>query len=268
MGIFEYLDYKKWVRDRIQAMPKQGRGQLKKIADHLGASPAIISQVFGGERELTPEQALLLSDFFSLNKAETRFLVALVNFARAGTHRYRESLEEEIEEMRGLSRELSNRVKQNFRFTDEVKAALYSNWYYLAIWSLTSIEGFGNLESISKRLAIPPRKAREAVEFLLRHALIVEDKRGRLKVGPSLIHLESTSPQIPRHHQNWRLQAFRHHENPGHDDVFYSAPVTLSAEEASDLRESIIKFIAESVNRIKDSKSEKLFCLNIDWFEV
>ena len=122
MILFGYDDYKKWVREALQAMPKGGRGQLKKIADYLGTSPTIVTQVFGGDRELTPEQALLLADFFALSKIETRFLILLVNFARAGTQRYRQSLKEEIEETRVHAREISNRVKKNFILTDEVKS--------------------------------------------------------------------------------------------------------------------------------------------------
>jgi len=268
MLLFEYDDYKQWVRDRLNAMPRAGRGQLKKIADHLGTSPTIVTQVFGGDRQLTPEQAVMLSDFFALSKIETRFLILLVNYGRAGTHRYRQNLKEEMEESRLKAKEISNRVKQNFALTDEVKSVLYSNWYYLAIWSLTAIEDFSGLESVATRLGVSKKKTREALDFLLRYSLVIEDQEGRFKVGPTLVHLESGSPQIPRHHQNWRLQAFRHYENPGADDAFYTAPVTLSAADVHKVRENLLKFIAECVNTIKDSPSEKLYCLCVDWFEI
>ena len=112
------------------------------------------------------------------------------------------------------------------------------------------------------------KKAREAIEYLLRYSLITEDAEGKLKVGPTLVHLESGSPQIPRHHQNWRLQAFRHYENPKAEDAFYTAPVTLSESDVHKVRENILKLIADSVSTIKDSPSEKLYCLCLDWFEI
>ncbi|MBL7542612.1 MAG: hypothetical protein JNL11_02295 [Bdellovibrionaceae bacterium] len=57
MNLFETLDYKSWVNERIQTLPKGGRGQYKQMSDHMGVNPTIVTQVFNGDRELTPEQA-------------------------------------------------------------------------------------------------------------------------------------------------------------------------------------------------------------------
>ncbi len=268
MNLFEFEDYKVWVNARIQSLPKSGRGQYKRIAEHLSVNATIVTQVFNGDRELTPEQAVLLADYFALSKIETRFLLLLVNFSRAGSHLYKKNLKEEILEVREQAREIKNRVQQDQVLTDEAKSILYSNWYYLAIWSLTAIPEFQNLEAIIERLKINKKKAREAIEFLKKYALIIESENGNFKNGPTLVHLESTSSQIPRHHQNWRLQAFRHYENQAATDAFYSAPITLSEKDAVLIRENMLKFISTSVDIIKDSPSEKLYCLCFDWFEI
>jgi len=268
MSVYEYNDYKIWVHDRLKSLPKEGRGQLKRIAEHLNTSPTIVTQVFNGDRELTPEQALSLADYFTLNKNESRFLILLVNYARTSSHRYKLSLKEEIEEARLRAREISHRVRQNFALTQEAKSILYSNWYYLAIWSLTAVPGFDHLEAIASHLKISKKKTREALEYLIKFSLVLEDEQGRLKVGPTLLHLESSSPQIPRHHQNWRLQAFNRYENPSPESIHYTAPVTLSVEDVNRVRENTLKFISDNVNIIKESSSEKLYCLCIDWFEV
>lgn len=267
MNIFEYEDYKRWVNDKVRSLPKKGRGQYSRIAEYLNTSPAIVTQVFTGDRELTPEQALLLAGYFALPKLESRYFVLLVNFARAGSHLYREKIMEEIQEMKAQSQEIAKRVPQNAEITEEAKAILYSNWYYLAVWNLIAINSFSRLESVAERLGINKSKAREAIDFLLKFRLIkfVDEE---LKVGPTLIHLESKSPHIPRHHQNWRLQAFRHYEDPIVSDAFYTAPMTLSKADAVKLREQILKFISQTVDVVKDSPSEELYCLCIDWFKV
>lgn len=267
MSIFEFEDYKKWTNSTIEGMAKGGRGQYRRIADFLNTSPTIVTQVFKGDRELTAEQSVLLAEYFALSKIESRFLILLVNFSRAASQRYRQILKEEIEELREKSREIKNRVQQNIALTEEVKSVLYSNWYYLAIWSLTAIKEFDNLEAIIDRLKLNRKKAREALDFLIKYSFVL-DEDGHLKVGPTLIHLESQSAHIPRQHQNWRLQAFRRYENQTATDVSYTAPVTLSENDAEILRERVRKFISESVNLIKDSPSEKLYCLCLDWFEV
>lgn len=268
MNIFSYDNYKLWVQERIQALPNRGRGQFIKIANHLSTSPTIVTQVFKNDRDLTPEQALLLADYFGLVKLETRYLVMLVNYSRAGSHRYKMALKEEIIEMQLSSREIQNRVPQSQKLSEEAKAILYSNWYYLAIWSLAAIPEFQNLNMMADRLGIKKRQVRGALDFLVKHALINESASGELSVGPTLLHLEADSPQIPRHHQNWRLQAFRHYENPLSQSVSYTAPVTLSEQDVGILREKILEFISQTVARIKTSPSEKFYCFCLDWFEV
>ncbi len=268
MDIFEYDDYKKWVIAKIDFLANKGRGQYSRIAEHLNTSPTIVTQVFKGDRELTPEQALLLAKYFALSKSESRFFILLVNFARAGSHLYRESLREEIIEERKRSQEIRNRVPQDIILTEEVKAILYSNWYYLAIWSLSAIEGFDDLEVICKRINLSKAKGREALDFLLKYSLVKYDEENKLRVGHTLLHLDANSPQIARHHQNWRLQAFSRYEAPMAEDAFYTAPITLSRSDAKKLRTSILKFISQTGELVKDSPSEELFCLCIDWFVV
>jgi plasmid maintenance system antidote protein VapI len=259
--------YKKWVNDKIHAMPKRGRGQYRILADFLHTSPTIITQVFRGDRELTAEQATLLCKYFGLTKMETRYLILLVNLARASSHHYRTLLHEELIEIRSHAKQVGQRVPRHIELTEDAKAILYSNWYYLAAWSLVAIGGFDSAKAVSERLKIPIKKASDALGFLKKHGLVIE-KNGKLLVGPTHLHLDSDSPQIPRHHQNWRLRAFQKYESSNDDHVFYTAPVTLSRKDANILREKCLKFIEEAVAVVTPSPSETLHCLCLDWFEV
>ncbi len=265
--IFEYRDYKKWVNDRIASMPKGGRGQYMRIVEFLNTSSAIVTQIFKGDRDLTAEQAVLLSDHFGLSKIERQYFLLLVNYSRAGSHRYKKILEEEMAELQMRAREIKSRVPQDRELTEEAKAILYSNWYYLAIWSLTAIPGFETIDLITERLQISRAKANQALEFLEKHGL-VKSTDGKLSIGPTLIHLESSSPNIPRHHQNWRSRAFLKYENLGPEDAAYTAPITLSKKDAVIMRERVLAFVSEALKLVKDSPSEELHCLCIDWFRV
>ena len=95
----------------------------------------------------------------------------------------------EIQEFREQTREIKNRVQQDQILTEEAKSILYSNWYYLAIWSLAAIPDFQNFDSLVERLKINKKKAREALEFLKKYVLVIEDENGNLKNGPTLVHL-------------------------------------------------------------------------------
>jgi uncharacterized protein (TIGR02147 family) len=267
MSLFQYMDYKKWVTDYVEALPHRGRGQYRKMAAHLNTSSAIMTQVFKGERDLTAEQAVLLSEYLGLSKIERQFFILLVNYSRATSFRYKEILKSEIEEVKVRAQELKYRVQQSTELTPEAKAILYSNWYYLAIWSLTAIPEFDNLESIADRLDLSRIKTKEALEFLVKYSLVIEEN-GKFKIGPKLIHLESSSPQIPRHHQNWRLRAFQRYESARPQDLFFTGPITISEKDAAILRERLVTFISDAVLFLKDSPSEKLYSLCLDWFEV
>jgi plasmid maintenance system antidote protein VapI len=267
MDLFQYDSYKKWVTHRIESLPNKGRGQYRRLAERLRTNSTIIHQIFKGDRDLTPEQALLLAEYFGLTQAEQKFFLLLVNYSRAASAKYQGVLKEEIQEARKASQEIKNRVAQDFRLTDEAKAVVYSNWYYLAIWSLVAIQGFQTAEPIAARLSLPREIVQNAVEKLIKHGLLVVI-HGVLAIGPALLHLEASSPHISRHHQNWRLQAFRRYENPPAKDLFYTAPITLSEQTAEKIRQNILKMIGDMTTAVKDSPSEKLYCLCLDWFEL
>ena len=265
--VFGYTDYKKWVNDRISAMPNGGRGQYSRIVEHIGSSSAIVTQIFKGSRELTPEQAILLCDYFGFSKLERQYFLLLVNYSRAASFRYKKILKEEIREFQLRAKEIGARVPQDRELSEEAKATLYSNWYYLAIWSLTAIPGLNSIDLITERLSISRAKANQALAFLIKHSLVLETAEG-LTTGPTLLHLESSSPNIPRHHQNWRNRALLKYEELGEEDAAYTAPITLSLKDAALVRERVLNFIAETVAFVEPSPSEELFCLCLDWFKV
>lgn len=267
MDIFDFDSYKKWVNSRIEALPSKGRGQYRRLSEKLRTNSTIIHQVFKGDRDLTPEQAILLSEYFGLTQAEQRFLLLLVNHSRAASAKYQQILKNEILESRRASKEIRNRVAQDFRLTEEAKAVVYSNWYYLAIWSLVAIEGYQSSESISSKLGLPRETIQNAIDKLLEFGLLIL-KQSKLSIGPALLHLEAFSPHIARHHQNWRLQAFRKYETLDPQNLFYTAPITLSEKTAEKIRQNVLKMIGETIELVKDSPSEKLVCLCIDWFEL
>jgi hypothetical protein len=50
-------------------------------------------------------------------------------------------------------------------------------------------------------------------------------------------------------------------------DPFITAPVSLSVEDASKVKALLLTAFEGSMKIVKPSPSEKVFCLNLDWFE-
>ena len=87
MQIFDFQDYRTYIRSRQKTLPKNGWGFVSQLAKHLGINQVQVSQVLGGKKDFTLEQAVDIADFFSLSSIEKEYLIWLVIKARAGTHR-------------------------------------------------------------------------------------------------------------------------------------------------------------------------------------
>ena len=70
--IFSHLSYKGFINEYFESLPKAGRGQSKKLADHLGDSTVVSSQTLKGERDFSNENAFKTAQFLKLNSFETQ----------------------------------------------------------------------------------------------------------------------------------------------------------------------------------------------------
>src|ERR1039457_3217815 len=85
MKLFEFDNYKEFVRKKLRGTTNKGHGQYSRIAEHLSIHTSMVSQVFGGEKHLTFEQACGICNYFGFTELETDYFIALVQLDRAGT---------------------------------------------------------------------------------------------------------------------------------------------------------------------------------------
>lgn len=266
-SLFESEDYKVYVRAWIQSQPKNGRGQLLKFARLLGISSVSVSHVFSGPRHLTPEQAVELAEFLGLNPIEDEYFQLLVAEARAGTPKLREKTRRQRDQVRERARQVKSRLALDGQITEAVQATFYSEWYFSAVRMLTAIEGFHSVTAIADRLHLPKPLVRETLEFLARHGLCVE-KGGAYHIGPKKTHLGADAALASRHHVNWRLKGIENVHGFGPDEMFYTAPMHLSAAALKLVRAELVEAVARAIKIVSAAESEELACLNIDFFRV
>lgn len=265
MSIYEYQDYKRYVNDWIGSQPKAGHGQLRRLAHFLNVNSVVMSQVFRGDRDLSPEQAMGVAKFLGLSESERNYILLLIQKARAGSKELGDVLQSQIESAQKQSRSLKNRIKHS-RFTEQGRATFYSNWYYSAVRLGLSIDRLSNVVSIADHFGLERSLVAKVIGFLLENQLIVE-RNGKFDLGPQVTHVGHDSPFVNRHHANWRLQGLKAMERIAEDEVFYTGPMALSHEAAKEIRKDIVGLIERSTKRVADSKSELLACLNVDWFK-
>jgi uncharacterized protein (TIGR02147 family) len=266
MSVYEYHDYKPYLASVMQAFPNHGRGQARRLAEHLSVSSVVISQILSGNRHFTPEQALQVAAYFGFDERSTEYFVLLVNQARAGSKTLVAHYESKLEKLRRETMNLKNRVIDHRELSEADKGVFYSNWFYSGIRLLSSIEGYNSVEAIATYFGLSRAKVAEVVEFLVDRGLCKEEN-GHLQMGVTATYVDSASRFVNSHRRNWRLKGLERFTEPGPRDLFYSSPFSLSNKDADLIRKEIVKMIGEISKRVGHSDSEKLTCLNIDYFE-
>lgn len=267
MRFFEYLDYKRFLKDYLLSMPRNGYGQAKRLSDYLGVSSVAVSQVLSGDKHFTPEQGLQVCEFFGFDEQTTEYLLLLLSKERAGSEKLTKYYLEQIKTKQNTLKSIKSHVVASQDLTEEQKAIYYSNWYYSGIRLLTSIEGFNSIDVIAERFGLTRRKVAQVLKFLVEHGLCVEDN-GKTKLATASIYLSPNSVHINNHRRNWRVKGLEKLTEPNDDEIFFSNPCSLSESDFLEIKSQLTKTIGEISKRIQDSPEEKLACLNIDWFKV
>jgi uncharacterized protein (TIGR02147 family) len=267
VSVFEFSDYKVFVNALIASKPKGGRGLFRRLSQHLNCTSVLVSQIFKGPRDLNLEQALHCSDFLGLGPTEREFFMLLVQRSRAGTQDLKEYFQRKLDTLFQEHNQASRRVVEHRELTQVGKTVFYSNWYYSAVRILSSIDGYQEVEKIAERLSLDPQLVAKVVEFLVKENLCVRESGG-IRMGPASTHLDARSQMINLHRKNWRIKSLEKLGLEKKEDLFFSSLVSLSEQDFEALRKHLLAEIANFSKRVEKSPSEKLACLNLDWFEI
>ncbi len=266
LNIYEYLDYRKFLSEWLKQQQSGGHGMKTKLAQQAGISSSMFSQVLMGNKELTLDQAAELIEMLALATHEEDFFLQLVELSRASNHKLKSRILSQLAEKKMKAQKLSERLKTAKELSELEKGIYYSSWIYGAVRNLSAIEEFGSTQLIADRLQIPVVLVSKVVEFLLENNLCIQHN-GRLSPGVQNTYLRPESPMVNKHHQNWRVRGFDRMELKRTTDFFFTGPVTLASDDIGKVRDLLPKFVEEITKIVGPSKSEKGYCLNLDWFE-
>lgn len=266
MKVYEYRDYKKYLTDWFKEHPKGGRGQLKKIADHLRISTTMISQVLRADKHFSLETAAEITEYLGLNEKESEYFLLLIEHQRAGAFKLKKILEKKIEREQQAGSALQNRLAADRQMTNDEKMQFYSSWMYSAIRILSALPDMGNAKVISQKLNIPLSLANDIINFLLEKNLCIQ-KNNRITYGPHRTHVGKDSPFVIKHHQNWRIKGFQSIELRRDEDLFFTQPMAMSFEAAEKIRLMLPGIIEQILAISGPSESEVVRCFNLDWYD-
>jgi uncharacterized protein (TIGR02147 family) len=267
MTIFEFSDYRLYLRQWIASRPRKGHGEIQRLAGAIRVHPTLVSQVLAGSKHFSLEQGQELGEYLGLVELEHDYLLALLQFKRAGSAKLRAHFKLKLDGLKKTSQRLSERLPVDRLLNDQEKAIFYSDWIYSAIRLQTSVKGYDSLDALSEKFHLPRAKVGAILKFLVSCGLCIESS-GRYEMGVNRTHLEQDSPFLKQHHGNWRLKSMQQASRLGADELMFTGPMSLSHADFAMFREELVVLIKRAFQIAKDSDAEQLVCLNIDWIKV
>lgn len=265
MDVYGFTDHRALLKAWLKGQPKRGRGIALKLAAHLRVSSVLMSQVLNGTRNLQPHYAFGIAEFMSLNPAETEYFLLLVQRENAGTESYRNHIRRKLEFAREGAAELKSHVARDINLSEEAKAKFYSHWHYSAIRLTTDIPGKQHPHTIAESLGLSITRVNEVLDFLVENKLC-KKAGGKFAMAVKSTHLESNSPWIYSRQLHWRQKSLQSMESPSPESVYYTGLMVISEKDKDLIRDRLVQTIREVTEQARNSPSEKLACLNIDWF--
>ena len=143
----------------------------------------------------------------------------------------------------------------------------YLNLGHPPVHIALTIPELQTLPALAEHLNISKTRLGTILEFLCLTGL-AKKEASHFTVGDVQVRLGNSSPNIIKHHANWRQQAIESLERETLSDLHYSGVVSISEQDALKIKDQTLKFIQDSLKTIRASKEEKLFCLNLDFFDM
>ncbi len=265
-SIYDFADYKAFLL--WKAGPTGSRKGIRgAMAKTLRCQPTYVSQVLNSGAHFSLEQAEALASFFGLTSEETHFFLLLLQRDRAGTQTLKKYFSQQIEKVLTDRLNVKARVGTQSVLTPENQSMYYSSWCYAAVHIALSIPTLRTKESLASALGISLSRVAEVLDFLTKAGLV--ELSGSEYITTNLqVFLGKESHNILKHHTNWRNKAMQSLDRETLRDLHYSAVYSLSEKDVLKIKDKILEFISETVQTVKESKEESLYCWCVDFFDL
>ncbi len=168
--VYGFVDYRAFLVAWVDA--GAGQPSFRTLARRSGCSPALLSAVTHGQRDLAPATASALGSAMGLDQIALDYFLKLIAYEQADSRAARAEAYDRLVAIRAF--------RQATRLADSAWL-VFSRWYIPAVAELSRCAGFrGDPEWIAATLrpAIRPEQATEALEVLVAAGLLRQDGVG------------------------------------------------------------------------------------------
>ena len=268
-SIFEYLDYRKLIRDLSQAKKKKRAGwTLQRLATETGVQPPYLTNVLKGRAHLNGDQLYLAAKALGFQDDEVAFSLLLLEWERSASEERRKELLAQIERMRKTKLKSEAHLKAKaFEVPAENVMRYYLNPDLQLVYAFLAVKKFSRgFDALARALNIDVERVEALVKELQEMGFVRVEEKGIEKLHRSL-HLPKDSPLLHAQQQVMRLRAFQHLQSLAEKDK-YGFMVTFTADEATRerIQREFLKFLAQVETWVKDAPSESAYQMSFDLF--
>jgi len=219
--------YRAFLQRRMRERRPGERGIMSELAKAARVHPTMISHVFNGEAELSPEHALHLAAYLRLDEAETDRLLYMVMLARSGTD----------ESRRFFQRKISRKLPASER------SRLFANWLPEATSLLLSISPPSTATSLSRKLGSGEVEVEDALGLLEAHGYC-RSERGLYTHKESLLASDDGERQLSE--MAWRAFLNERRGRGQNRMLSRTKSILCRREDAERLRGLLERWMAET----------------------
>lgn len=167
LGLVNLPDYRNFLREELATRQKRNRSySARAMARDLKVSPAYLSQVVSGSRDLSEDRAFSMSSELSWPKWKKTLFLRLVRYETLKSPELRATALNEIQGLLLRVGRAGQRVTFKNIHHDEFK--IVSDWVHPAILELSSLKSFdGDPKKVAARLGVSVADAKAALQRLL-----------------------------------------------------------------------------------------------------
>lgn len=261
--IYEFTTYRDYLVAELPA--KFGRGAQQKFADMLRCQPSFISQVLKGRNELSMEYAFRANEFLGHGPDEKQYFMTMVSLSKAGSYELKKYYLGVLDSIRQQKMQVHKIVKKH-ALNEQEMLIYYSNWLYVSVHMLVTIEGFDTMVALQTKLNANEEELQQAVRFLINAGLLIEVD-GRLAVGESHIHLKKTSPIAHSASVATRLRVLDKMKLNDPVPLHFTNNFTVSQAGYTKIKKALLEAIAETGEIIEAEAPDRFCTLVIDLLE-
>jgi len=264
-AVFEYLDYRDFLKDHYSFSKKNRYFSFRYITAKTGIDASLYAKVLSKQRHISSQKVASLSEFLKLDRQEKKYFQVLVQFNKSKTAEDTKFYFEKLLSLRGSPAVLLEKDKYDY----------FLNWYNAAIRDQIKIFPFtGDYKELAGRLCpqITEVQARKSVQLLRKLGLIVEDSKGRWHLTEDFIRTDGKmSAMAVRSFQKEMCRlGMEAIERVPRDERDISTVTVSSSRACMDIiREKLASFRREVLQIIaEDEGMEEVYQLNFQVFPL